>query len=138
MKIISTFLLSCILTTAFCAPNDINKAGDMTQNIDKQSVLVDLSTHKAQVNLSSTPSTGYSWFVKSVPVELFDNIEYQYNAPDNSGSAVGRSGIASFSFTLSDNAMTVPRLIPVVLTNARPWQPNDGMDKTIWLVVPAS
>ena len=128
MKIIWVLILSCIATVGFSASS--------LSNLTKDNVPVNPSTHTATILLSSTPSTGYSWYVKSYPAELVNHVDYDYTAP--SETTPGRPGTASFTFTVVDSAFSAPRLIPIVLTNARPWQPADGTNKTIWLIVSAT
>lgn len=108
---------------------------DNPSNITTDNVPVDASTHMARVILSATPSTGYNWYLKSYPGNFIDQVGYEYKAP--SESMPGRAGTATFTFTVEDEVMQAPHLIPVVFTNARPWQLSDGQDKTVWLVVSA-
>lgn len=113
----------------------LSSRADNPSNITTDNVPVDASTHMATVILSATPSTGYNWYLKSYPESFIGQVGYQYTAP--SESMPGRAGTATFTFTVEDEVMQAPHLIPVVFTNARPWQPSDGQDKMVWLVVSA-
>lgn len=97
------------------------------------SVIADKKTHVATVELDSNPTTGFTWFVKYYPEELVDHVGYQYLAPKK--SALGKGGKAVFTFTLGNDAFAVPRIVPVMFVQARPWvAATSHKETTVWIV----
>lgn len=94
---------------------------------------VDSKTHQAIFRLPENPTTGFRWFVTSAENPLIETIAYNYEAP--SAAMPGKPGIANFVIKISAEAMTAPRIIPVLIKSARAWEPEVGQEKTLWVVV---
>ena len=116
----------------------VMSAGSVVASVKSEdaqdSVIVNAKTKAATITLKSTPSTGYRWYLKSYPSDIFSSVNYDYLPP--SQEMPGSPGKAQFTFKVSGQASTVPRIVPVVLVNARSWEPSSGQIKTIWIVIP--
>lgn len=106
----------------------------LVQAAPKENVAyVDAKTRQAVFHLPENATTGFRWFVTSAANPLIDTIAYDYEAP--SAAIPGKPGMASFIITIRAEAMTAPRIIPVLIKSARPWEPEVGQEKTLWIVV---
>lgn len=82
-------------------------------------LLVSSSARQVIINLSSNPTTGYSWRLKFYDPTIITPIKQTYKPPQP--AIPGAQGIESFIFEVNENAFKVKRATEVTFIYLRPW-----------------
>lgn len=97
-----------------------------------KSIVASKRHYTITINVKSNATTGYSWFLEKTNDQFVQAVNHQYIAP--STKLVGAPGVEQWTFLIKTSAMTVPRILPITLRYARPWELSGGRDETFYVV----
>jgi inhibitor of cysteine peptidase len=101
-----------------------------------KSIMVSKKSPVVTITLRSNGTTGYLWFLRSITPSLARPMSHKYVAPNT--KLIGAPGHEVWKFMVNSSSFTVPRVIDIKLTYARPWQVQDGKTTTFYVVTEQS
>ncbi len=81
------------------------------------------------LRLSSQPSTGYQWFLRSPPNALIQVLGHHYERAK--GPQIGGVMYDEWRFRLAPQAFTVPRVLQLEWAYQRPWEQEASKYKAV-------
>lgn len=91
------------------------------------------------INLSANKTTGFTWYLKDYPSCLITPVENKYITKSNEDTkTVGQGGIISWKLKLKNDAFTIPQIIKITLSLARPWDIQQNSDKEVYIYTQTS
>jgi predicted secreted protein len=126
MKIISKIALLVTLCCGFAF------AGNQMPTDPSASIVVK-SGERAFIDVESTPSTGYQWFIGSYDTTLVAQVIATPLSSEE--TAVGSPGLTRWQLQLSTTAFLAPHRIAITLYYARPWAIDQPAKERTYYVV---
>ncbi len=111
------FLLIALLLFS-CGISCAAKKSDATD--PQKPIVVKASDPNFVITLSSNPTTGYSWSLKTYDSDLIKPISRKYYPPQT--KLLGAGGYEKWFFAVKPAGFTVPHITNVTLIYSRPWE----------------
>lgn len=90
---------------------------------DKTAIFVTADKPNIMIQLTSNPTTGYSWYLQSYNERILIPIKQFYQPPNT--KLIGASGKQIWTFTTRPNAFAVPQRTTLQFVYARPWESGE-------------
>jgi inhibitor of cysteine peptidase len=118
MKLFSNLLLS--LLVFFASAFAFAQNQPLTTSDPQKSIMVGKSNPTFTIILSSNPTTGYSWFLKSIDTDLIKPVNKVFIAPNK--GLIGAGGYEKWTFQIKPGGFSVPQNFSITMVYARPWE----------------
>lgn len=92
-----------------------------------KTIMVDQISKQFTLSLPSTPSTGYSWLLKSYNPDFIKLIKHEYVA--STQGMPGASGVENWTFKIALEEVAGPQLTKIDFIYARMWEANQPSNK---------
>jgi predicted secreted protein len=102
-------------------------------SVPTKSIVVKKDSPQFSINLSSNPTTGYSWMVERYSARFIELIGHHYQASQT--NLIGASGMDIWTFKVKPEAFIAPRVLKIHMLYAHPWNISDNSKKTVFSIV---
>jgi len=110
-----SLLFLCFISVIYA-----DKKGDVTD--PQKPIVVKSSQPTFALTLSSNPTTGYAWFLKSYDTEIIKPLGKKFYPAKSQSKLLGAGGYEVWNFMVKPNGFTVPQTTNITLIYTRPWE----------------